>query len=124
MMPQERTGAARSCLGLLLASHCVARKPHSDKITSAPERLPRGAVAVASKHVLGAAMIRTLCTCVVLSGVAGLSGVVTGHLWSRYADENGLLRFSGVYQRILAAQAGFVADPRDRLVREASVFDE
>ena len=73
---------------------------------------------------LGAAMIRTLCTCVVLSGVAGLSGVVTGHLWNRYADENGLWRFSGVYERILAAQAGFVADPRDRLVREASVFDE
>jgi hypothetical protein len=69
-------------------------------------------------------MIRTLCTCVVLSGVAGLSGVVTGHLWNRYADENGLWRFSGVYERILAAQAGFVADPRDRLVREASVFDE
>ena len=57
-------------------------------------------------------MIRTLCTCVVLSGVAGLSGVVTGHLWNRYADENGRLRFSGVYERILAAQAGFVADPR------------
>ena len=69
-------------------------------------------------------MIRTLCTCVVLSSIAGLSGVVTGHLWNRYADENGLLRFSGVYERILAAQAGFVADPRDRLVREASVFDE
>jgi hypothetical protein len=68
-------------------------------------------------------MIRTLCTCFVLSGVAGF-GVVTGHLWNRYADENGLLRFSGVYERILAAQVGFVADPRDRLVREASVFDE
>ena len=68
-------------------------------------------------------MIRTLCTCVVLSGVAGLSGVVTGHLWNRYADDNGLLQFSGVYERILAAH-GFVADPRDRLVREASVFDE
>lgn len=51
-IPQERTGA-RSCLGLPLARHCVARKPHSDKITSAPERLPRGAVAVASKHVWG-----------------------------------------------------------------------
>ena len=113
----------RNPIWLPLARHCVARKPHSDKITSAPERLPRGAVAVASS-TFGAAMIRTLCTCVVLSGVAGLSGVVTGHLWNRYADENGLLRFSGVYERILAVQAGFVADPRDRLVREASVFDE
>jgi len=69
-------------------------------------------------------MIRPLCTFLVLSCVAGLSGVLTGHLWNRFADENGFPRFSGIYERLLAAKADFEADPRDRLVREASVFDE
>ena len=65
--------------------------------------------------------------------IAGLSGVLTGHLWNRYADENGLLGFSGIYERILAARAGFAdvaqgywvaTPPRDRLIREASAFEE
>jgi hypothetical protein len=82
---------------------------------------------------LGAYMIRSLCTFLVLSCVAGLSGVLTGHLWNRYADENGLLRVSGIYERIRAAGVGFVdvaqgywppPAPRDRLLREASAFQE
>jgi hypothetical protein len=77
-------------------------------------------------------MIRTLCTFVVLACV-GLSGVLTGHLWNHYADENGLLRVSGIYERIRAAGVGFVdvaqgywapPAPRDRLLREASAFEE
>jgi hypothetical protein len=78
-------------------------------------------------------MIRTFCTFLVLAWTAGLSGVLTSHLWNRYADENGLLGFSEVSERILAARAGLVdiaqeywaaADPRDRLIREASAFEE
>ena len=53
-------------------------------------------------------MIRTLCTFLVLACVAGLSGVLTGHLWNRYADENGLLGFSKISERILAARASLV----------------
>jgi hypothetical protein len=76
-------------------------------------------------------MIRTLCTFLVLACVAGLSGV--GHLWNRYADENGLLGFSEISERILAARASLVdvaqgywaaTDPRDSLIREASAFEE
>ena len=50
------------------------------------------------------AMIRTLCTFLVLSCVASLSGV----LWNHYADKNGLLRISEIYERILTARAGSV----------------
>jgi len=53
-------------------------------------------------------LIRTLCTFLMLSCVAGLSGVLACHLWNRYADENGLLRVSEIYERILTARAGFV----------------
>ena len=82
---------------------------------------------------LGAYMIRSLCTFLVLSCVAGLSDVLTGHLWNRYADENGLLRLGGIYQRIQAVQAGFIdvaqgywaaAAPRDRLTRQSSALEE
>jgi xanthine/uracil permease len=78
-------------------------------------------------------MMRTLCTFLVLSCVAGLSGVLIGHLWNRYADENGLLRLGGIYQRIVAAQAGFIdvaqgywaaTGAQDRLMPEASAFEE
>jgi hypothetical protein len=78
-------------------------------------------------------MIRTLCTFLVLACVAGLSGVLNGHLWNRYADENGLLGFSEISERILVAGAGLVdvaqgywaaTDPRDKLTREASAFEE
>ena len=37
-------------------------------------------------------MIRTLSLFLVIACVAALSGVLTGHLWNRYADENGVLR--------------------------------
>jgi hypothetical protein len=66
----------------------------------------------------------------VLLCVAGLSGVLTGHLWNRYADENGLLRVSEIYERILTARAGFVTvaqrsraatTSQDRRIRETSV---
>jgi hypothetical protein len=78
-------------------------------------------------------MIRTLCTFFVLACVAGLSGVVTGHLWNRYADENGLLGLEQISERILATRASLVdvaqgywvaTDPRDNLIREASAFEE
>jgi hypothetical protein len=73
-------------------------------------------------------MIRIFCTVLVLACVAGLSGVLTGHLWNRYAEENGLLGLSEIHERILAAGAGF-ADwaapaPSHALVREASAFEE
>ena len=78
-------------------------------------------------------MIRILCTFLVLACIAGLSGVLTGHLWDRYAEENGLLGLSGIYERIVATQAGFVGvaqgywsatAPRERLIPEASAFEE
>ena len=76
-------------------------------------------------------MMRTPCTFLVLSRVAGLSGVLTSHLWNRYADENGLLRLGGIYQRIVAAQAGLVelgysaaTDTQIRLIWEVSAFEE
>jgi hypothetical protein len=78
-------------------------------------------------------MIRSLCAFLVLACVAGLSGVLTGHLWNRYADENGLLGLSEIHERILAARASLVdvaqgtwaatAAP-DHLIGEASAFEE
>jgi hypothetical protein len=60
-------------------------------------------------------VMQILCTVLGLSCVVGLSGVVAGHLWNRYADEKGLLRVSEVYERILTARAGFVnVAPRHR----------
>jgi hypothetical protein len=78
-------------------------------------------------------MIRTLCTFLVLACVAGLGGVLTGHIWNRYADENGLLGLGEIQERILATRAGFVdvaqsywaaTAPQDRLTSEASAFEE
>jgi hypothetical protein len=78
-------------------------------------------------------MIRTLCTSLVVACVAGLSGVLSGHLWDRYADENGLWRVGGIYERIVAAGGGVVdvaqgywaaPDSQDRPVRAASAFEE
>src|SRR5260370_32078524 len=51
---------------------------------------------------LRAYMIRSLCTFLVLSCVAGLSDVLTGHLWKRYAEANGWLLLGAIYQRIQA----------------------
>jgi hypothetical protein len=55
------------------------------------------------------------------------------HLWNRYAEENGLLRISGIYERILAARAGFVdvaqryraaTTSQDRPIRQTSAIEE
>ena len=72
-------------------------------------------------------MIRPVCTFMVLACVAGLSGLFTGHVWNRYADENGLLRLGGIYQRIVAVKAGSVvwaSEAPGSLRHEASAFDE
>jgi hypothetical protein len=78
-------------------------------------------------------MIRTLSLFLVIACVAALSGVLTGHLWNRYADENGVLRLSAIYERILAAQTGILDVTQqywaatawpDRLIQEASAFEE
>ena len=78
-------------------------------------------------------MIRTLCTFLVLACVAGLSGVLTGHLWNRYAEENGFLGFSEIsnaFSRpepasdVCSGILGPYTDPRDSLIREASAFEE
>jgi xanthine/uracil permease len=77
-------------------------------------------------------MIRTVCTFLVLSCVACLSGLFTGHVWNRYADENGLVRLGGIYQRIVGVGAGLVeitqgyAAPatRSQLRPGASPFEE
>jgi len=69
-------------------------------------------------------LIRTFCIFLVLACVAGLSGVLIGHVWNRYADQNGLLGVSGIYERILAARASFVSAPRDHSVRKASAIEE
>jgi hypothetical protein len=77
-------------------------------------------------------MTRFLCTFLVLSCIAGLTGLMTGHLWNRYADENALPRVGGIYQRIAATGAGLVeltqgyAAPvtQRELRRAASPFEE
>ena len=67
-------------------------------------------------------MIRILCNFLVLACVAGLSGVLTGHLWNHYADQHGLSRVGAIYQRILPVRA--TAAPRDRLTQQTSAPEE
>lgn len=70
-------------------------------------------------------MIRPVCTFMVLACVAGLSGLFTGHVWNRYADENGLLRLDGIYERIVTVKAGLVDwawESRGNLTHEAAAF--
>jgi hypothetical protein len=67
-------------------------------------------------------LIQILCTVLGLSCVAGLSGVVAGHLWNRYADEKGLLRVSEIYERILTARAATTS--RERPIRATSANNE
>ena len=96
------------------------------------ERIPIGAVAIAVETRLGAYMIRSLCIFLVLSCVVGLTGLMTGNLWNRYAEENALPRLGGIYQRIAATGAGLVeltkgyAAPatRSQLKPGASPFEE
>jgi hypothetical protein len=72
------------------------------------ERILIGAVGIAVETRLGAYMIRSLCIFLVLSCVVGLTGLMTGNLWNRYAEENALPRLGGIYQRIAATGAGLV----------------
>ena len=78
------------------------------KVHVTRERIPIGAVAIAVETRLGAYMIRSLCIFLVLSCVVGLTGLMTGNLWNRYAEENALPRLGGIYQRIAATGAGLV----------------
>lgn len=73
--------------------------------------------------------IQTLCTFLVLSCVASLSGV----LWNHYADKNGLLRISEIYERIVTARAGSVdvaqryraaTTSQERAIRATSANEE
>jgi hypothetical protein len=77
-------------------------------------------------------MIRSVCTFLVLACVAGLSGVLTGHLWNFYADKNDLPRVGAIYQR-LAVQVGFIdvakgywaaTDKQHRLTRQVPALEE
>jgi hypothetical protein len=65
-------------------------------------------------------IIRTvLCSAVLV--LAGLLFVVlSGQLWNRYQEQTAALGFSGVYERSLAAWAGFADDPQGyRAIAEA-----
>ena len=65
-----------------------------------------------------------------LAGV--LSFVLIGHLWNRYSEDTEALGFTGIFERLLAAQAGFADDvnayrastSREGLVQEASAREE
>ena len=106
--------------------------PKSHSRVTIRERKPIGAVAIAVETRLGAYMIRSLCIFLVLSCVVGLTGLMTGNLWNRYAEENALPRLGGIYQRIAATGAGLVeltkgyAAPvmRSELRRGAAPFEE
>jgi hypothetical protein len=61
---------------------------------------------------------------------------LSGHLWSRYQEQTAALGFSGIYERSLAAWAGFAGDPQGYrafaeaertlplIVRQASALEE
>jgi hypothetical protein len=57
-------------------------------------------------------MIRTLFSLMIFAMVGILGGVLTGHLWSRFSEETEALGFSGIYERLEAAQAGFADDAK------------
>jgi hypothetical protein len=106
---QSLSTATVTVASYLFSSSYVARTPHSGlKFVSPRERIPIGAVAIAVETRLGAYMIRSLCIFLVLSCVVGLTGLMTGNLWNRYAEENALPRLGGIYQRIAATGAGLV----------------
>jgi hypothetical protein len=54
---------------------------------------------------------RILANVAALSLAAVLVLVLVGHLWARYEEQAVSLGFSGIYERYLAAQAGFTDDP-------------
>jgi hypothetical protein len=55
-------------------------------------------------------MLRIVSGLTVLALAAVLGGMLTGQLWTRYSEEAQVLGFSGIFERILAAQAGFGDD--------------
>jgi len=63
--------------------------------------------------------------------LAGLSGMLVGHLLDRYYQQTSELGFEGFYEHYLASQAGFADDaPRYRAIRaragvqQASAMEE
>jgi hypothetical protein len=81
-------------------------------------------------------IIRTVLSSAVLALVGLLFVALSSQLWNRYQEETAALGFSGVYERYLAAQAGFDDDPQGYrafveaeraplpAVREASAIEE
>jgi hypothetical protein len=61
-------------------------------------------------RIKGASMVRIVSGLTVLALAGALSGMLTGHLSSRYSEETQALGFSGIFERVLAAQAGFGDD--------------
>ena len=76
------------------------------------ERIPIGAVAIAVETRLGAFMIRSLCIFLVLSCVVGLTGLMTGNLWNRYAEENALPRLGGITNALLRPEPAWLNLPK------------
>jgi hypothetical protein len=76
--------------------------------------------------------MRRICTFTALTLVWTMSVALAGHLWTRYSHETASLGFGGIYERALAAQAGFAGDAegyraatvRGGLVQQASAFEE
>lgn len=54
--------------------------------------------------------IRILANVAALALAGVLVLVLIGHLWARYEEQTVALGFSGIYERYLAAQAGFPDD--------------
>jgi hypothetical protein len=81
---------------------------------------------------MGVCMIRRIVPGIAVFGlVAGLSGMLAGHIWNRYSQQTSELGFYGVYERYLALYAGFADDAsgyRAALaragVRHASAMEE
>jgi hypothetical protein len=57
-------------------------------------------------------MIGRILLSVAAIALAGFVGLVLIGLWDRHAQEARAAGFSGIYERYLAAQAGFPNDPR------------
>ena len=76
--------------------------------------------------------MRRICAFTALTLVWSLGLVLAGHLWNRYSDETESLGFDSIYERALAAQAGFAGDAQAYraatahagFVRKASALEE
>jgi hypothetical protein len=81
-------------------------------------------------------IIRSVFSLVTLASAGVLSVALSGHLWDRYQEQTATLGFNGVYERALAAWAGFGDDPQayrafaeaarqvPLVVRQASALEE